>query len=80
MIRTMKTFNKYFVGALILGATTLGFTSCDLDEYNPSSETADAVFETQQGIEGLVNQMYYNSDEMYLMRWWTSIRPYLVKT
>jgi len=56
----MKKFNKYFVGALLLGATTMGLTSCDLDEYNPSSEGADAVFATQQGIEGLVNQMYYN--------------------
>ncbi len=64
----MKTFNKYFVGALILGATTLGFSSCDLDEYNPTSETADAVFETQQGIEGLVNQMYYNFRWKYFGR------------
>lgn len=55
----MKSFNKYFVGALLLGAT-LGFTSCDLDEYNPSSESSENVFATEQGIEGLVNQMYYN--------------------
>ena len=55
----MKSFNKYFVGALFLGAT-LGFTSCDLDEYNPSSESSENVFATEQGIEGLVNQMYYN--------------------
>lgn len=56
----MKKINKYFVGALLIGAATMGLTSCDLDEYNPSSEGADAVFATQQGIEGLVNQMYYN--------------------
>ena len=60
----MKIFNKYFVGALLLGST-LGLTSCDLDEYNPSSESSENVFATEQGIEGLVNQMYYNSDEMY---------------
>ena len=52
----MKIFNKYFVGVLLLGST-LGLTSCDLDEYNPSSEGADAVFATEQGMEGLVNQM-----------------------
>lgn len=34
--------------------------SCDLDEYNPSGEGADAVFATEQGMENLVNQMYYN--------------------
>lgn len=56
----MNKFNKYFVGALLLCATATGLTSCDLDEFNPSSEGADAVFATQQGIEGLVNQMYYN--------------------
>lgn len=45
-------------GALLLGATTLGLTSCSLDEYNPSGEGADQVLETPQGMESLVNQMY----------------------
>ena len=63
----MKIFNKYFVGALLLG-TTIGLTSCDLDEYNPSSETADAVFATEQGMQGLVNQMYYNFRWKYFGR------------
>lgn len=56
----MKIFNKYIMGTLLLGAATLGFTSCDLDEYNPSGEGADQVFATPQGMEYLVNQMYYN--------------------
>ena len=56
----MNKFRKYFVGALLLGAATVGLTSCDLDEYNPSSESEEAVFATEQGMEGLVNQMYYN--------------------
>lgn len=56
----MKIFNKYIMGSLLFGAATLSFTSCDLDEYNPSGETADEVFATPQGMEALVNQMYYN--------------------
>lgn len=56
----MNKFRKYFMGALLLGAATVGLTSCDLDEYNPSSESEEAVFATEQGMEGLVNQMYYN--------------------
>ena len=51
---------KYILGALLLGSVAFGMTSCDLDEYNPSSEGVDAVFATEQGMEGLVNQMYYN--------------------
>ncbi len=47
-------------GALLCGAATFSLTSCDLDEYNPSGEGADEVFVTQQGMEALVNQMYYN--------------------
>ncbi len=56
----MKNITKYLFGALIFGATSFSLTSCDLDEYNPSGEGADAVFATEQGMQGLVNQMYYN--------------------
>lgn len=57
----MKTkFNKYIAGAFIIGATALTVTSCDLDEYNPSGEGADQVFSSPEGMEYLVNQMYYN--------------------
>lgn len=51
---------KYIAGALLFGAATFSLTSCDLDEYNPSGEGADQVFKTAQGMESLVNQMYYN--------------------
>ena len=56
----MKLHKLYILGAMLLGTCTLGLTSCDLDEYNPSGEGANAVFNTEQGMEGLVNQMYYN--------------------
>ncbi len=55
----MKKYNKFIIAAL-LGGSTLGLTSCSLDEYNPSGEGADEVFVTETGIENLVNQMYYN--------------------
>ena len=64
----MKRINKYFIGALLLSATALGFTSCDLDENNPSGEGASAVFATEQGMEGLINQMYYNFKWKYYGR------------
>lgn len=56
----MKKINKYLMGALLLGTTAFTFSSCNLDEYNPSGEGADEVFATQEGMEYLVNQMYYN--------------------
>ncbi|MCF0244426.1 MAG: RagB/SusD family nutrient uptake outer membrane protein [Bacteroidaceae bacterium] len=57
----MKSFlNKYIFGSLLFGAISMTFSSCSLDEYNPSGEGADEVFVTAQGMEGLVNQMYYN--------------------
>jgi len=56
----MKLNRKYFVGALLMGASLFGFTSCNLDEYNPSGEGADQVLATETGMEDLVNQMYYN--------------------
>lgn len=59
-MKIFNNINKYAIGALLLGTTTFSFTSCDLDEYNPSGETADEVFATEQGMESLVNQMYYN--------------------
>lgn len=64
----MKYINQYFIGAVLLGASSLGLASCDLDEYNPSSEGASAVFATEQGMEGLVNQMYYNFKWKYFGR------------
>ena len=56
----MKKINKYIIGALLFGTTAFTFSSCNLDEYNPSGEGADEVFATPEGMEYLVNQMYYN--------------------
>lgn len=56
----MKFFaNKYIAGALIFCSTAFGFQSCSLDEVDHSGEGADEVFATPQGMEYLVNQMYY---------------------
>lgn len=56
----MKFFNKkYIAGALIFCSTIAGFQSCSLDEVDYSGEGADEVFATPQGMEYLVNQMYY---------------------
>lgn len=56
----MKRISKYLFGALLVSTSAISLTSCDLDEYNPSGSTADEVFVTPAGMEGLVNQMYYN--------------------
>ncbi len=45
-----------------------GLQSCDLDEYNPSGSTADVVFSTPEGIESLVNAMYFNFRWKYFGR------------
>lgn len=56
----MMIFKKYILGAMVVSAAAFSLQSCDLDEYNPSAEGADEVFATPQGMESLVNQMYYN--------------------
>ena len=48
------------MGAVVASAAAFTFQSCGLDEYNPSAEGANEVFATPQGMENLVNQMYYN--------------------
>ena len=63
----MKRFNQYIVGALLL-VGSLGFASCDLDEFNPSNEGAETVLSTEQGMEGMVNQLYYNYKWKYFGR------------
>lgn len=46
----------------------VGLQSCELDEYNPSGSTADVVFSTPEGIETLVNAMYFNFRWKYFGR------------
>lgn len=54
----MKYLKITVIAALL--TVTAGFQSCDLDEYNPSGATADAIFTTKAGMEGLVNSIYFN--------------------
>ena len=49
-----------YVAYSLVGAMSLGLSACDLDEYNYSGETADQVFAEPEGMEDLVNQLYYN--------------------
>ena len=53
----------------------VGLQSCDLDEYNPSGATADVVFSTPEGIEALVNSMYFNFRWKYFCLLYTSPSP-----
>lgn len=64
----MKRINHYIAGAVLISACSFGISSCSLDEYNPSGEGADAVFVTEQGMENLVNQLYYNFKWKYFGR------------
>lgn len=60
---------KYKVSvALAALLAAAGLQSCDLDEYNPSGSTADVVFSTPEGIESLVNAMYFNFRWKYFGR------------
>lgn len=64
----MKKF-KYIIFLSIIAVTGLiGIQSCDLEEYNPSGSTADVVFSTPEGMDALVNQMYYNFRWKYFGR------------
>ncbi len=64
----MKTFKHIFSIALLSIVTAIGVQSCDLEEYNPHGTTADVVFSTPEGIETLVNRMYYNFRWKYFGR------------
>jgi len=54
----MNNIYKVFAAACLLSGSLL--CSCDLDEYNPSGENAEQVFVTKTGMDGLVNNLYYN--------------------
>ncbi len=60
----MKMKNLIKIKSVIRGSALLclaaGMFSCDLNEYNPSGATADAVWSTQDGIETAVNGAYSN--------------------
>ena len=56
----MKRLYKSLAIGLVCTTFACGMTSCDLDETNPSGSTADVVFATPDGIQTVVNQLYYN--------------------
>lgn len=54
----MRTKIKLNIIAIIVGVVAL--VGCSLEEYNPSGSTADIVFNTEVGMNSLVNAAYYN--------------------
>jgi starch-binding outer membrane protein, SusD/RagB family len=64
----MKSYKKIISIAILSVSVLIGFQSCDLEEYNPSGSTADVVFSTPEGMDALVNQMYYNFRWKYFGR------------
>lgn len=56
----MKKYN-YIIAILALAATTLSACKKQLEEYNPSGATAQAIYNTPEGFETAVNAAYtYN--------------------
>lgn len=49
-------------------AGLLALNSCSLDEYNPSGANADAVYNTEAGMNTLVNATYYNFSTQFYGR------------
>lgn len=64
----MKKIKKMIALPFLSVLAMVGIQSCDLEEYNPSGSTADVVFSTPEGIEYLVNRMYYNFRWKYFGR------------
>lgn len=60
----MKIKLTIYCLSLSLGIGLL-MTSCDLDEYNPSGNTADAVWTTPDGFQTLINACYENQYTWY---------------
>jgi starch-binding outer membrane protein, SusD/RagB family len=56
----MKTIKYIFI------ILSFGFLySCELDEYNPGSPTAESIWSTQEGFQTLVNAAYANQRAYY---------------
>jgi hypothetical protein len=50
---------KNIIAKLLLGfVLTVGFASCEIEEYNPSGTTAESVWANSDGIETLINSAY----------------------
>ncbi len=62
-IHTMKAVNRIFIlAAGILFAT---LCSCELDEYNPSGVTAEAIWSTPEGFETAIAAAYSYQRDFY---------------
>ncbi len=59
----MKTIQYIRFG--ITGMIMFSLFSCELDEYNPSGVTADAIWSTPQGFQTLINAAYINQRTFY---------------
>jgi len=53
---------------IALAAITLNFSSCSLEEFNPSGATADVIFSTEEGLNTLVNAAYVNLESQFYGR------------
>ncbi len=60
-MKTIKHILQYGIAGIII----ICLFSCELDEYNPSGVTADAVWSTPQGFQTLVNAAYINQRTFY---------------
>lgn len=53
VIISNKTMKKYIFGSAILLAAMGTFTSCDLDEYNPTEVSGDKILDSPEGLYGM---------------------------
>lgn len=63
---------KHILPVVLLGAS-IGYTSCSLDEYNPSGSTLETVSSsTVTGYEGILNNIYFGMERrLYGYGEWT---------
>lgn len=59
----MKTYKLLF--KLLFVIVLMGSISCDLDEYNPSGTSAEAVWSTPDGVESLISSAYRWQRKLY---------------
>lgn len=57
-----------YIMSIALTAVAINFSSCSLDEFNPSGTTSDVVFSTQEGFNTLVNSAYVNLGSQFYGR------------
>ena len=57
-----------YIMLIALAAIALNFSSCSLDEFNPSGATADVIFASEEGLNSLVNAAYVNLESQFYGR------------